>query len=133
MTNEKEQRRQLFSRQIDNYFSARKNKRYGRDQMAYEVGWVGRVVRGFGERERREVRIRHNYAFLTSVPRWREIFATEMEGRRADHELCDAIMPYVEQELSPRAIWCGTSGDSASSAGGDTARRTAWTRNTGYD
>lgn len=102
MTNEREQRRRLFSRQIDNYFSARKNKRYGRDQMAYEVGWVGRVVRGFGERERREFRIRHNYAFLTSVPRWREIFATEMEGRRADHELCDAIMPYVEQELSPR-------------------------------
>lgn len=100
--NEKELRRKNFSRQIETYFAARKNKRYGRDQIAYEVGWVGRTVRSFRERERREFRIRHNYAFLTSVPRWREIFATEMEGRCADHELCDALMPYVERELTDR-------------------------------
>jgi hypothetical protein len=42
--------------------------------------------------------------FLTSIPRWREIFATCASGRNADHELCDALEPYIERELHERTF-----------------------------
>lgn len=89
-------------RQVGNYFSTRRKKRYGRDQMSYEVNWPALLVRGMRERADRTFRVRHNYAFLTSVPRWREIFATEFEGRRADHEVCDILMPLADRVLSDR-------------------------------
>lgn len=94
--------REQFARQIDNYLHTRRNKRYGRDAMEYEVSWVSNVVRSWRERCNRTLRIQHNYAFLTFYPRWREIFATEFEGRRIDHELCDVLAPYCDRILSPR-------------------------------
>lgn len=89
---------------IDTYFSTRKNKRYGRDAMAYELSWVSNLVRDFHERKERTFRVRHNYAFLTSVPRWREIFATSFEGRLADHEVCDILIPLADREISRRSF-----------------------------
>lgn len=93
---------ELFNHHIQNYFVTRKNKRYGKDAMAYEVNWAALLIRTMREFENRTFRIRHNYAFLTSVPKWREIIATEFAGRLADHEVCDTISPFTEIELSPR-------------------------------
>ena len=94
---------EMFSRQLANYFSTRRNKRYGRDQMAYEVSWVPLLVRDMRARAERTFRIHHNYTFLVSRPKWREIFATEFAGRRADHEVCDVLLPLADKVLSPRS------------------------------
>lgn len=79
----------------------RKNKRYGRDSVEFEQNWPAELVRFMEAFENREFRIDNNYAFLTSYPKWREIFATFFQGRIADHILCDTLMPYIEQELHP--------------------------------
>lgn len=95
---------QVFAHNLNNYFSTRRNKRRGRDSMAYEVNWVALLVRGMRERERRTLRILQNYTFLVSLPRWREIFATDFEGRRMDHEVCDIVIPLADRVLSPRSF-----------------------------
>jgi hypothetical protein len=73
--------------------STRKNKRYGRDSMAFEINWPPLLVRLMRELMQRTFRILHNYTFLTSIPKWREIFATEFAGRIIDHILCDILKP----------------------------------------
>lgn len=95
------ERARYFSHLVDVYFDTRRNKRYGRDAMAYEMSWVTNIVREFCEREGKTLRIDMNYAFLTSVPRWREIMATEFKGRHIDHELCEVVIPSAERILSP--------------------------------
>ena len=89
---------------IKNYFATRKNKRYGRDAAEYEVDWVSNMVKAIYQRDNRTFAIHRNYAFLVSYPKWREIFATDFNGRMADHELCDRLMPFIETELSPRTF-----------------------------
>lgn len=93
---------EVFHKHVENYFETRRNKRYGKDAIKYEVGWIAFLIRDILEREARTFKIRHNYAFLTSEPKWREIMATEFAGRLADHEVCDRIMPYLDYILSPR-------------------------------
>ena len=51
----------------------------------------------------RTFRILHNYTFLVSIPKWREIFATEFAGRIIDHILCDILKPWIER-LHPRTF-----------------------------
>ncbi len=89
---------------LDIMLDTRKNKRYGRDSIDFEVDWAPLLVRMFKELKARDFRIRHNYTFLTSIPKWREIFATEFVGRIADHMLCDTLSPYMERELHPRTF-----------------------------
>lgn len=83
---------------------ARRNKRYGRDCSAFERSWAAGLVRIMRQFRDRTFRVERNYAFLTSVPKWREIFATSFEGRLADHLLCDTLAPYIEKELHPRTF-----------------------------
>ena len=90
-----------FSHLVDVYFDTRKNKRYGRDSMTYELSWVTNLVRDLRARGDKSLRIDRNYAFLTSIPRWREIMATEFKGRLLDHEICEVIIPLAEKVLSP--------------------------------
>lgn len=80
---------------------ARKNKRRGKDSVAFEMNWAPLLVRAMNDREDRTLRIRYNYAFLTPRPRWREIFATEFGGRMIDHEICEVVIPAAEKILSP--------------------------------
>ena len=94
----------FFSMLLDLMFSTRRNKRYGRDSMAFEVNWPPLLVRMMHELTGRTCRILHNYTFLTSIPKWREIFATEFAGRLADHLLCDTLKPYIERTLHPRTF-----------------------------
>ena len=94
----------FFSMLLDLMFSTRRNKRYGRDSMAFEVSWPPLLVRMMRELTGRTFRILHNYTFLTSIPKWREIFATEFAGRLADHLLCDTLKPYIERTLHPRTF-----------------------------
>lgn len=82
------------------YLDTRKNKRYGRDAMEYENSWLTNLVRGLRDRDERTLRIAQNYAFLTSVPRWREIMATCFAGRHIDHEICEVVIPAAEAVLS---------------------------------
>ena len=84
--------------------STRKNKRYGRDSMAFEINWPPLLVRLMRELSTRTFRILHNYTFLTSIPKWREIFATEFAGRVIDHILCDILKPWNERILHPRTF-----------------------------
>ena len=83
---------------------ARRNKRYGRDCSQFERNWVPLLVRMMYRLWEKTFRVDQNYAFLTSVPKWREIFATFFEGRIADHLLCDTLAPYIEQELHTRTF-----------------------------
>ena len=85
-------------------FDTRRNKRYGRDSMAFEICWAPLLVRMMRELRARTFRILHNYTFLTSIPKWREIFATEFAGRLADHLLCDILRPWIERILHPRTF-----------------------------
>ena len=79
----------------------RKNKRRGRDSVEFERNWAPLLVRAMADRDNRTLRILHNYAFLVSRPRWREIFATEFGGRMIDHEICEVVIPEAEKVLSP--------------------------------
>ena len=98
----KDREAEIFGRLLRNYFETRRNKRYGADQMAFEADWVGGLVRFMRNVIGRTFRFDTNYAFLTSIPRWREIFATYFEGRMFDHLLCDPLKPVMELELSDR-------------------------------
>ena len=42
-----------FSHLVDVYFDTRRNKRYGRDSMVYEMSWVANLVREFRQRKDR--------------------------------------------------------------------------------
>ena len=90
-----------FSHLTNIYFDTRRNKRYGHDAMVWELSWVSNTVRYQREADERTLRILHNYGFLTSVPRWREILATEFKGRMIDHELCEVVIPAAEAGYSP--------------------------------
>jgi len=92
---------EFFVKQMENVFNTQKNKRRGRDSIIYESNIIARVIRSMDKRLLRELRILHNYTFLASVPQWREIMATEFEGRRIDHEICDEVIPLAEKILSP--------------------------------
>ena len=94
----------FFSMLLGLMFSTRRNKRYGRDSMAFEVNWPPLLVRMMRELMARTFRILHNYTFLTSIPKWREIFATEFVGRLADHLLCDILKPWIERTLHARTF-----------------------------
>lgn len=94
----------FFNMLLGVMFSTRKNKRYGRDSMAFETNWPPLLVRLMRELMSRTFRILHNYTFLTSIPKWREIFATEFAGRIADHILCDTLKPWIERTLHPRTF-----------------------------
>lgn len=92
---------ELFIKQMELVFQTQKNKRKGHDSLIYENHIIPLTVRGMYARLDRTLRIKHNYAFLTSLPKWREIMATEFEGRKIDHEICDIIMPLADKILSP--------------------------------
>lgn len=83
--------------------TTRKNKRYGKDSVAHEVCWATATYRDIRARFERTFRVDGHYAFLASIPTWREIIATTFSGRMADHELCDPLEPYFEQVLHPRS------------------------------
>ena len=94
----------FFAMLLGVMFETRQNKRYGRDSMAFEMNWAPLLVRLMRELTARTYRILHNYTFLTSIPKWREIFATEFSGRIVDHILCDTLRPWIEKELHPRTF-----------------------------
>ena len=95
---------QFFALLLNVMYDTRKNKRYGRDSIDFEYNWAPLLVRMMRELMGRTFRIDTNYAFLTSIPKWREIFATFFQGRISDHLICDTLMPYVEMELHPRTF-----------------------------
>lgn len=94
----------IFRHQCDVMDVTRKNKRYGRDSVAFERRWASQLYSDTQARLERTFRIEENYVFLTPIPRWREIFATCASGRNSDHELCDALEPYIECELHERTF-----------------------------
>lgn len=79
----------------------RKNKRRGHDSVEFEVNWAPLLIRAMNDRDNRTLRILHNYTFLTPLPRWREIFATEFGGRMIDTEICEIVIPEADKILSP--------------------------------
>ncbi len=92
---------EFFARQMDLVFETQQNKRRGRDAMDYESNIIALTVRSMNARIDRTLRIEHNYAFLVSLPKWREIMATSFEGRKIDHEICGEVIPLAEKVLSP--------------------------------
>lgn len=94
----------FFSLLLNVMFSTRKNKRYGRDAMQFETNWAPLLVRLMRELMERKFRILHNYTFLVSIPKWREVFATEFVGRIADHILCDTLQPWIGRTLHHRTF-----------------------------
>ena len=94
-------RTKYFAHLTDVYQDTRKNKRFGRDSLVYEFSWMSNLYRDFDAREKKELAIDHNYTFLVSIPRWREIMATEFKGRVLDHEICEVVIPTANKVLSP--------------------------------
>lgn len=92
---------EFFIQQIALVFHTQRNKRRGHDSLVYENHIISLTVKGMYARLDKTLRIKHNYAFLTSLPKWREIMATEFEGRKVDHEICDLIIPLADMVLSP--------------------------------
>lgn len=92
---------EMFVQQMELNFKTWRNKRRGGDSLAYERHIIANTVRGTRRRMKRTLRIEQNFTFLTPIPRWREIMATEFEGRKADHEICDVVIPLAENILSP--------------------------------
>ena len=92
---------EIFVQQMELNFKTWRNKRRGSDSLAYERHIISNTVRGARRRMERTLRIEQNFAFLTPIPRWREIMATEFEGRKVDHEICDLVIPLADRILSP--------------------------------
>lgn len=92
---------EFFSGQVELAFKTQKNKRRGRDAVVYETNFVLNTLRGTFARLEKTLRIDHNTAFLASLPCWREIMATDFEGRKTDHEICDIVIPLADKILSP--------------------------------
>lgn len=99
MTNEQE-----FSILLSTMMEAMRNKRYGHDCSEFEANWAPNLVRMMHQLQEKTFRVDHNSAFLTPIPKWREIFATFFPGRLTDHLLCDTLRPYIEIELHPRTF-----------------------------
>lgn len=95
---------QLFALLLRAAGNARRHNRYGKDAAEFEANWCPNLVRMMETLKRRDLRVDRNYTFLVSVPKWREIFATDFAGRVADHLLCDILAPYVEHELHERTF-----------------------------
>ena len=95
---------EFFSFLIDIMFEARKNKRFGRDWAEFERRWAPLLVVMMWEMYEKTYRVDHNYSFLTSVPKWREIFATIAQGRMSDLVVCSPLSPYIEAKLHPRTF-----------------------------
>jgi len=91
----------MFASQMVITFDTERNKRRGHDSLVYENHIISNNVKATRRRLERSLRIEQNYAFLTSLPRWREIMATEFEGRKIDHEVCDTVIPKADEILSP--------------------------------
>lgn len=94
----------FFSIILAAMFETRRNKRYGKDSMDFEHCWAPLLVRMMRELWERTFRVAMNYAFLTPIPKWREIFATIFQGRIADVMLCNLLKPYLAQELYNRTF-----------------------------
>lgn len=92
---------ELFTEQMNLVFDVQQNKRRGRDSLVYENHIVSLTLKGTRARLNRTLRIHNNYAFLVSLPSWREIMATEFEGRKIDHEICNVVLPLADKVLSP--------------------------------
>ena len=92
----------LFNKLCALNFSTRRNKRYGKDAMAFEVNWPALLIRYMDSLQDKTLRLDHNYTFLSSLPLWREIMATDYAGRLTDHNICDLLLPYIEKELTER-------------------------------
>jgi len=95
---------EFFSLLMSTMFESRKNKRFGRDWAEFESDWVPLLVKLMRELREKSYRVDHNYAFLTSVPKWREIFATIAQGRMTDILVCEPLSPYIEKKLHPRTF-----------------------------
>lgn len=102
ITTKMETKEEMFRRLVGLYYETRKNKRNGKDSIAYEMDWLTNLYRDVLKREERSFRLDSNYAFLVSRPKWREIFATCFDGRLSDHELHHILEPLLEKELSSR-------------------------------
>ena len=92
---------EFFMKQMELVFNTQRNKRRGHDSLVYENHIISLTVKGMFQRLDKTLRINHNYAFLTYLPKWREIMATEFEGRKIDHEICDIVIPQADMILSP--------------------------------
>ena len=57
----------FFALLLSVMFDTRRNKRYGRDSMAFEMNWPPLLVRLMRELRERTFRILHNYTFLVSL------------------------------------------------------------------
>lgn len=92
---------EFFMKQMGLVFNTQRNKRRGHDSLVYENHIISLTVKGMFQRLDKTLRINHNYAFLTSLPKWREIMATGFEGRKIDHEICDIVIPQADMIFSP--------------------------------
>lgn len=91
---------EFFNEQINLVNETLRNKRRGRDAVSYQADFIALTIRAMDARFDKTLRIERNYAFLVSLPRWREIMATCTEGRKIDHEICRVVIPLANNILS---------------------------------
>ena len=86
------------------YYKARANKRRSRDTVRFEMNLEANLLQLWKELNERTFRADSNYAFTVSVPKDREIFATEMKNRVVHHYLDWRMRPIYEKVLSDRSF-----------------------------
>ena len=84
---------------IEAYMTARRNKRRSPDQVEFELHWERNCVRLYEDVINRRVRPTA-YIFVTTIPRPREVFASDMSTRILHHYLDMRLRPLLEKRMS---------------------------------
>lgn len=84
---------------LEEYFSARSNKRKSPDQVEFELHWEANCVKLCEDVNNRQVRPTA-YTFVVDHPKPREVFASDMSTRVLHHYLDMRLRPLLEARMS---------------------------------
>ena len=86
------------------YYRARANKRRSNDAIKFEMNLESNLFGLWKELNNRTFQAHSNYAFVVTIPKDREIFATEMKNRVVHHYIDWRLRPIYEEVLSERTF-----------------------------
>lgn len=84
---------------VNAYFSCRKNKRNSPAPVEFELHWQRYCLDLMNDINQRTLQL-SAYSFVVTVPRPREVFASDMKGRVLHHYIDMRIRPLLENRLS---------------------------------
>lgn len=88
---------------IDTYLVCRSNKRRSSDSIMYEIHYERNLVRLCAAVNDRSLQPTA-YVFITMRPRPREVFASDMDGRIAQHYIDQRLRPLLDARMTTRSF-----------------------------